>query len=90
MSVEVSSNDRLLIAGSLVQETESAAWGTIHVVDGNFIVAVPQSDLLGVCGMPVEMFHFTLNVIPDISDNSSTALAFAWVCCVASDQGVTG
>ena len=41
MSVEVSSNDRLLIAGSLVQETESAAWGTIQVVDSDFIVAVP-------------------------------------------------
>ena len=90
MSVEVSSNDRLFEAGSLVQETESAAGGTIQVVDGNFIVAVPQSDLLSVCGMPVQVFHFTLDVVPDVGDYSSTALTLTWVCCVACDQGVTG
>ena len=90
MSVEVSSNDRLLLAGSLVQETESAAWGTIHIVDVESVVAVPQSGLLCICGVPVQVFHITLDVIPYVGNYSLTALTLTWVCSVSSYVGITG
>ena len=89
VSIKVSSYDRFLKVGALFQEIQSATWGTIYIVNSEFVVAIPHCDLVCVCGLPIEDFYLTLDIIPYIGNNPSAALACAWIGCVPSDIDVT-